>query len=182
MSLGLGLRHRTKEQTADLHRYVEQAQIMWKIVTGNITDGDYQEYLANIREIYHGITTNDHCPSCVRNLMQVTHYDQDIDQMNLSPVPANVAAQEYGKYVMDLPYERLLAHIYVRYMADIAGGQIIKKKLLQMDPGIPVHAYDIDPEAEDLINGLMTSLVSTYHDAFVAEAKVAFMYHAAVLR
>lgn len=158
---------------------------MLAIVNGTITDQEYLDYMENIRKIYFSLNINQYCPASVKNLMQASHYDRDVYLLNRrlgSPAPkANVAAQEYGQHVEQLPYARLLAHIYVRYMADIAGGQIIKKKLLSRDPDFPVHAYSISPKEAGVITGLMEKLPESCYAEFIAEAKVAFMYHAAVL-
>jgi heme oxygenase len=77
------------------------------------------------------------------------------------------SSHEYVRYIQSIKddKDRLLAHVYVRHMGDLSGGQIIKKLV----PG-PTNLYEF---GED-VDGLKNRVRSKLHDGLEKEAKVCF--------
>ena len=61
--------------------------------------------------------------------------------------------------------EKIMAHLYVRHMGDLSGGQMIKKKV----PGKGTM-YEFDGE----VNDLKTKIRAKIHDGLADEAKICF--------
>jgi heme oxygenase len=77
------------------------------------------------------------------------------------------SSHEYVKHIQSIKKDRdkLLAHVYVRHMGDLSGGQIIK----QLVPG-PTNLYEFGENVEELKNMVRSKL----HDGLEAEAKICF--------
>jgi heme oxygenase len=75
---------------------------------------------------------------------------------------------DYGKYVKDnlKSKEDFMAHVYVRYLGDLRGGQMISKKV----PGSGKY-YEFESP-----NELATSIYSQLNDDMAEEAKKVFDY------
>ena len=75
---------------------------------------------------------------------------------------------DYGNYVEEniKTYEQFMAHVYVRYLGDLRGGQMISKKV----PGSGKY-YEFD-EPEELANSIYIRI----NDDMADEAKKVFDY------
>ena len=75
---------------------------------------------------------------------------------------------DYGKYVRENinTQEDFMAHVYVRYLGDLRGGQMISKKV----PGSGKY-YEFESP-----NELATSIYSQLNDDMTEEAKKVFNY------
>lgn len=80
------------------------------------------------------------------------------------PLTLSPSAVEYAEYVKTLTPEKLLAHVYVRHMGDMYGGQLMKSKL----PGSGKRF-----EFKDR-SGLVAKLRAKLTDDLADEANVAF--------
>jgi heme oxygenase len=120
------------------------------------------EYLANNSGIFDGD---------MKHLMRGPNLLDDALEMEVengfSASPIFESSHEYVRYIETIKddRDRLFAHIYVRHMGDLSGGQIIKKLV----PG-PTKLYEFDGDVEELKNLVRSKL----HDGLEAEAKVCF--------
>lgn len=167
------LRDLTKEE----HRRAERTAFMSRMIKKQITPFQYYTYLKNqilcyieleYRAVDHGHLTKfdglfdiQRSNEMLRDIMEM-ELENDYDEPFITE-----AAQDYCNYIQSIKHDsdRLLAHIYVRHMGDLSGGQIIKKFI----PG-PTNVYNFEGDPEDLKNKMREKL----HDGLVDEAKVCF--------
>jgi heme oxygenase len=80
------------------------------------------------------------------------------------------STEKYIKYILSIKDDpkKLMAHIYVRHMGDLAGGQMIAKRV----PGSGKYYQFAEPEA------LKIAIRERLSDDMADEAKVCFQYAA----
>lgn len=166
-----------KELTKEEHRRAERTAFMGRMIKKQITPFQYYTYLKNqimcyieleYRAVDHGHLTKF---DGLFDIQRSNEMLKDIMEMELEhdfpdPYIAD-ATHEYRDYITSIKDDgdKLLAHIYVRHMGDLSGGQIIKRFI----PG-PTNVYNFEGDPEDLKNKMREKL----HDGLVDEAKICF--------
>ena len=130
-----------RELTAEEHKNAERKAFAKKLLSGKIDTYEYVVYLYNMGYIYNTLES-----IAWGNRLLV-----DIEDIRRSDA-------------IWTDYEDLLAHIYVRHMGDMAGGQMIAKKV----PGSGRFYKFKDKEA------LKIKLRERLNNNMASEAKVAF--------
>lgn len=164
-----------KELTKEAHRSAERTSFMNRMLKKEITPEQYYVYIKNQLFVYTtleyyatevGIFDSDmeavaRCTSLLEDVMEM-ELKNDFDE-----APMLNTSYEYVKYIQSIKGDmnKLLAHVYVRHMGDLSGGQIIKKLV----PG-PTNLYEFNGDTEYLKNIIREKL----HDGLEAEAKVCF--------
>jgi len=185
------LRDRAKQSTEKIHRYVEQAPIMRAIIDGQVKGSDYLQYLVEIRDIYW-ILENRITVTYLRDSMGVAgmtaKIQRDIEQitkkLGVTEPQCRLPCQSYVEYLnsivssSDQNLTRIMAHVYVRVLADFSGGKILRERLMQL--GYPVESYDIDIVARDQIIDWINQQASD-SVAFMGDCHIAFLSYAAIL-
>lgn len=170
-----------RELTKDKHREAERMNFSKNLVSGNITTNDYALYLNQMVAVYSTMEKISHelgiIPS-LRNLDRKVAINEDLVELvgpdhGLEYLPATL---EYVRYLEDLQKDsnakkKILAHMYVRYMGDLNGGQIISSKV----PGSGKF-YQFKNK-EDLIERFSKYLTDDLAD----EANIAFDYNIKIL-
>jgi len=163
-----------KELTKEAHRSAERTSFMNRMLKKQITPEQYYVYLKNQLFMY---TTLEYYASDVgvfddmTALMRSEALLDDVLMMEVGDdfddAPILSSSHEYVKYMQSIKddRDRLFAHVYVRHMGDLSGGQIIKKLV----PG-PTNLYDFGEDIDDLKNRVRSKL----HDGLEKEAKVCF--------
>jgi heme oxygenase len=164
-----------RELTKEAHRSAERTAFMNRMLKKQITPHQYFVYIKNQLFVYTtleyyadeaGIFEGD-----MARLMRGPHLLDDVLQMEVentfSEPPILESSHRYVEYIKTIKNDRdkLFAHIYVRHMGDLSGGQIIRKLV----PG-PTNLY----EFEGNIDYLKDLVRSKLHDGLEAEAKVCF--------
>jgi heme oxygenase len=162
-----------KELTHDKHREAEQTEFAKLLVSGNISKEQYSKYLYQMLLVYNSLEISAHKVGLLEQLPDLRRSPKIYLDLNelvgknyncgwLSPTV------EYHKYVLSLGENRetdkIMAHIYVRHMGDLYGGQIIKKKI----PGSGKF-YDFENP-----NSLKEMIRSKLNDNMADEANLAF--------
>ena len=125
-----------RELTMEQHKNAERSNFAKKLVSGEVSPSKYVVYLYNMGYVYHiletvasqaGVLTG---LSAIRRAEHIWSDYEELAAVNEKPVLLNTV-QDYMDYVIGMrnDKERLLAHIYVRHMGDMSGGQIIAKKV-----------------------------------------------------
>jgi len=162
-----------RDLTHQAHKDAERQEFVKILFSGNISHELYATFLKNQHPCYDileacamscGILTG--LPDVRRSLkinedfLELWHEEQE-------PVILPVV-KRYMDHIMTIKDDpkRLMAHVYVRHMGDLAGGQMISKKV----PGAGRMYQFEDPE------GLKTAIREKINDDMAAEAIVCFEF------
>lgn len=164
-----------KDLTKNQHRNAETQEFVKILFSGEMDPKLYATYLYNQHPMYnilevcakhHGLF--DDIPELPR---AKAIYEDFLELWGDTPgTPYGCAvAEEYTRYILSIRNDpqKLLAHLYVRHMGDLSGGQMIAKRI----PGSGKY-YQFDGDVEDLKNRVRQKL----NDDLADEAKVCFEY------
>jgi heme oxygenase len=163
-----------KELTWEHHKNAERQAFVKEMFGGNITNERYATYLFNQHPQYnmlemlsmvHGLLDG------IPELRRAPHIHADYQELwgeaNPHQPPLLPVVREYMDYLLtikDNP-DKLMAHLYVRHMGDLSGGQMIAKRV----PGSGRY-YKFDSDTEELKNKIREKL----DDSMADEARVCF--------
>lgn len=164
-----------KELTYEEHRYAETRPFVKVLFKGDIDPQLYATYLYNQFPMYevlevcampHGILND--VPEILRSKSIRSDFEE-LWQGETSPKLCPVV-DDYIKYILSIKDDpkRLMSHIYVRHMGDLAGGQMIAKRT----PGSNRYYKFND------VDELKTKIRAKIDDSMADEAKVCFNYAA----
>jgi heme oxygenase len=171
-----------KEITKDLHTEAEHTEFLKSVMTGTITNEQYVNYLYQMIPVYGPIEFGNKIQGFFHNLVGIERLPgiyQDFKEL-ANPDTHYVWSKEtldYNRYVLDLindPSRKHLvkAHLYVRHMGDLFGGQYIAKKV----PGSGKF-YQFDD-----VEGLRAAIREELTDDLGDEAKVAFEWAIKIMK
>jgi len=165
-----------KEYTKDLHTEIEKTQFAKLLLSGNITPAHYTNYLYQLLLVYYPIEFGakmvgalDNLPGLERSALILADFGELSDtQYNGKWCPATI---KYHNYLIDLINDvdrrpLIKAHLYVRHMGDLFGGQYIAKKV----PGSGKMYQFTDMDL------LKTNIRSLATDELGDEARIAFKW------
>lgn len=165
-----------KELTAAAHHQAETQPFVKLIFSGNITKEQYAEYLVNQEIIYATLekfATDAGVLSDLPGLCRAEYIKQDIQELeadvpDLANTVVKQATDDYLQHLVTIKDdpEKLMAHIYVRHMGDLFGGQMIATKVPSSG-----NFYKFE-NANDLKAAIRTKL----DDSLADEALVCFKY------
>lgn len=143
-----------KDLTHDLHVKAEAHPFTQDLLSGNIQPLPYATLLANQLVMYTELER-----LCVERglliglegILRKDRILQDIIELN-QPVRILPSTAKFVEHLQTCSDSQLLAHIYVKHMGDLYGGQILKSRV----PGTG-HMYEFDNRSE-LIAGLRSRL------------------------
>lgn len=170
-----------RQATMDQHRRAEQQEFVSMMMSGKIHPRLYATYLYNLAHCYGALEETcqrrglfDSLPGIARE-HRLRHDCQDL-WVRITPQPEVVPSTiEYISHIGTIQNDtaRLYAHVYVRYLGDLYGGQIIKSKT----PG-PNTYLEFD-NAKQLIVSIRETInqyVNEERDSVIAEANRCFEY------
>lgn len=162
-----------KELTYEQHKRAETRPFVKVLFSGDINPKLYATYLKNQHPCYeilelcampHGLL-NDmpeirRAPVILADFLEL--WGNDPAEPKMCPV-----VDDYIKHILSIKDDpkKLMAHIYVRHMGDLSGGQMISKKI----PGSGLF-YQFGDDPEKIKNIIRTKIDESMAD----EAKVAF--------
>ena len=163
-----------KELTHEAHRNAETQPFVKILFSGKINPELYAAYLKNQHPCYeilevcampHGLLTGlpdmRRAPAILADYLEL--HDPAKEEAKILP-----ATENYIKYILSIKDEpqRLMAHLYVRHMGDLAGGQMIAKRV----PGSGKYYQFENPDT------LKAAIRQRLDDSMADEAKVCFKY------
>jgi len=163
-----------KELTAESHRLVETKPFVKVLFSGEIDPILYATYLYNQYQVYDMLETHALLAGLLKDLPKIQRAPRIYEDFyELWPkgdappaeLPSTVAYKQYLVQIREEP-EKLMAHMYVRHMGDLFGGQMIAKKV----PGNGNY-YKFE-NADDL----KTTIRSKLDDSMAEEAMVCFKF------
>ena len=126
-----------KELTWEHHKEAERQQFVKTIMSGKINPEIYAIYLYNQHQCYNmleALAMSEGIFDDMPELRRAPAIKADFDELwtyNWQPVKMESTSkylEHINKNLMDNP-EKIAAHIYVRHMGDLSGGQMIKRKI-----------------------------------------------------
>jgi heme oxygenase len=173
----IDIREATKEQ----HRRAEQQEFVKTLMSGEIHPKLYATFLYNQSHCYGALEKwagyqglLDRLPNIAR-AEKLANDCQDL-WVRVTPQPEITdSTKRYIEHIDSIRREpaKLFAHVYVRYLGDLYGGQIIKTKT----PGANnCLEFDNAKELIQVIRETINDYVSTDTNDVIAEAKICFEY------
>ena len=126
-----------KELTREHHKEAERQNIVKELMSGKINPEVYAIYLYNQHQCYdmlEALAMSEGIFDDMPEIRRAPSIKADFDELwtyNWQPVKmeSTGAYLDYiNKNLMDNP-EKIAAHIYVRHMGDLSGGQMIQRKI-----------------------------------------------------
>ncbi len=163
-----------KELTWENHKKAERSRFMQRMLKRNLTEYQYYVYLTNQLMSYYileSIATRLGLLDDIQDIKRATKLSKDLSELEVIhgfEIPIVLkATNSYIKYLesISLDPDRILAHIYVRHMGDLSGGQILKKLV----PGSALY-YQFDSDVDLLKEKLRLKL----NDTMAKEANICF--------
>jgi heme oxygenase len=167
-----------KDLTWDHHKNAERQAFVKELMSGKIAEERYCKFLYNLYLQYDILETVaiskrviEKLP--VKDFKRSDKIREDYEELWLKSEPPEVlpVTTEYKKHILSIQNDKdaLMAHIYVRHMGDLSGGQMIAKKV----PG-QGRQFDFTNEA-GLTNEELKDIVrSLIDDDMADEAKICF--------
>lgn len=165
-----------KDLTHEQHRKAETRPFVKVLFSGSVDPKIYATYLKNQHPMYeilevcampHGLFAGlpeiRRAPAILEDFIELWGAD-NTEQPTIVPV-----VDEYIKYILSIKDDpkKLLAHIYVRHMGDLSGGQMIAKRV----PGAgKYYQFGDNPDA------IKEAIRAKLDDSLADEAKVCFEY------
>lgn len=160
-----------RELTMEHHKNAERSNFAKKLVSGKISADEYARYLYNMRIVYSSLET---CAIKLRvmdgleKIRRTSRIKSDLIELGnpqFNPCKSTIEYVDYLAGISDP--EKILAHVYVRHMGDLSGGQIIANRIKNE---LPIKFYEFDEDTEVLKDKLREKLNNDMAD----EAMVAF--------
>ena len=159
-----------KELTWEHHKNAERQKFVKELMSGKITKERYATLLFNLHPQYNILETFARLYDLVDTRRAPSiHADyhelwDETEQFQPQVLPV---VKEYMDHIVSIQQDpdKLMAHIYVRHMGDLSGGQMIKKRI----PGSG-KMYDFDGD----VPAIKESIRKMCNDSMAEEAKYVF--------
>jgi heme oxygenase len=168
-----------KDLTWEHHQNAERQAFAKEMLKGEVTNERYAQYLYNQFKMYDVLETIAMANNCFNDLGRDFRRAPKIkdDFLELwedgfdNPPEELPVTEEYIKHILSIQNNKrkVMAHVYVRHMGDLSGGQMLAKKV----PGSG-KLYDFTNDAGLTIEQLKEIIRERCDDSMADEAKVAF--------
>ena len=174
------MKYDIKDLTYEKHRNAERQEFVKTLMSGNIDEQLYATFLYNQLQCYstlekYGMHNSlfNQTPGLQR--AESLHYDYKTLWKGEEPPVITESTKEYIKHIESIQddAEKLYAHIYVRHLGDLSGGQMIMRKT----PG-PNRYYKFKhnqvKEYKRIVREIVNNYLNVYQVNIVAEANYCF--------
>lgn len=176
-----------KEATREHHRLAEQQEFVKTLMSGEIHPRLYATFLYNLSHCYAALEKWSQYQGLLDGLPNIARAEklandcQDL-WVRITPQPEITdSTKRYVEHIDSIRRDpaKLFAHVYVRYLGDLYGGQMIKTKT----PGANTYLdFDNAKELIQTIRETINSYMQTDADDVIAEAKICFEYATELFR
>ena len=159
-----------KDLTWEHHKNAERQEFVKELLGGKITNERYATFLFNLHPQYNLLETLSmlHLLLDMRRAPAIHEDYQELwGETNPNQPPLLPVVKEYMDHLMTIKDDpnKLMAHLYVRHMGDLSGGQMIAKRV----PG-EGRLYKFD----EPIDELKEKVRARCNDDMADEAKICF--------
>ena len=170
-----------KELTMEQHKNAERQEFVKILMSGQIDQQLYATYLYNQLQCYSALEKYGHHNGLFRQTpglerAEKIHYDYSKLWLITEKTPVvTESTKEYVEHIESIQDDahKLYAHIYVRHMGDLSGGQMIRRKT----PG-PNRYYKFrDKEVGDyrrIVKETINTYLNVYEHSVLPEANYCF--------
>lgn len=118
-----------KDAIEQNHRIAEQTEFNKLLMSGNISVDEYLLYLRQLLHIFFRLEQRNVLP--IQNMRRADHIMYDMRELNESNQTYSLlpSTYVYGKYLLTISNEKLMAHVYLHYMALLFGGALMCDKV-----------------------------------------------------
>ncbi len=164
-----------KELTWEHHKNAERQQFVKHLMGGSIDPKLYATYLWNQFPCYEVLEVMakaqgllDDFPYIMRSKSILADF-RELWPQDEKPPEHTMATKKYLAHMKTImnDADKLMAHVYVRHMGDLSGGQMIKKRI----PGKGTF-YDFEGDIKET----KESIRAKTNDSMADEAKICFDY------
>jgi len=164
-----------KDLTWEHHQNAERQEFVKYLMSGNIDPKLYATYLWNQfpqYEILEVLAMSNGLLDDFPQIQRAKYILEDFRELwpqDEKPPEPTMATKKYITHMKSLMNDpdKLMAHIYVRHMGDLSGGQMIKKKI----PGSGKF-YDFEGDVKEIKEAIRAKT----NDSMSNEAKICFDY------
>jgi heme oxygenase len=125
-----------KELTAEKHKEAETQPFIKTIFAGNVNKNKYVDYLYQLLYVYKKLEEYGDRQNLFSGMESIKRYlaiEKDYTDLIENPPYPTVkkSTEEYIEYLKSISEDphKLMAHVYVRHMGDLFGGQMLAKLL-----------------------------------------------------
>jgi heme oxygenase len=171
-----------KELTAEKHHNAERTAFAKLLLSGNINKEQYAQYLLQMLEVYSALEYHAAVNGLFADLSglpRVMAIYEDLEELEVPQGQLTLleSTKKYIQYLNEIGSNpecsrKLLAHLYVRHMGDLYGGQMIAKRV----PGSGKF-YQFRNKDE-----LVAKIREKLDDGLGEEANVAFDHAIAIMK
>jgi len=170
-----------KELTLEQHKNAERQEFVRTLMSGNIDHNLYAIYLYNQYHCYRALEDRGIENSLfvdTPNLPRADRIRKDYQSLYTLDEPPQLTQStvDYIKHIelIKESAESLYAHIYVRHLGDLSGGQMIRRKT----PG-PNNYYFFRPDEykyKEIVRDKINTYLNIYQHTVLPEARLCFDY------
>lgn len=116
-----------REAVMDKHRAAEETDLAKAMISGDMTEELYHQFVFNMKEVYAAIERR--LPFLPDGIKRTQRYLDDLNELGRgsgTPMPSTV---EYVRYMGAIEIPDVWAHVYVHYLGNMYGGQMLKKNM-----------------------------------------------------
>ena len=126
-----------KKLTKSKHSGAERSWFASLMMSGKITNEEYAVYLKQQFECYNALedrfkSISNSISTIPENLKRANPIMNDLKELSsdIDSIPIFESTKKYTNYILNECKEDILyAHVYVRYLGDLKGGQMIAKRI-----------------------------------------------------
>ena len=126
-----------KKLTKSKHSGAERSWFASLMMSGKITNEEYAVYLKQQFECYNALedrlkSISDSISTIPKNLKRANPIMNDLKELSsdIDNITIFESTKRYANYILnECKEEFLYAHVYVRYLGDLKGGQMIAKRI-----------------------------------------------------
>lgn len=109
------------------HRAAEQTPLARSMIDGTMTIEQYHNFIFNMKEVYSAIEKR--ITFMPLDVQRTQKYVDDLASLGRGAGTTVLSTNDYVRYLSQLDIPKVWAHVYVHYLGNMYGGQMLKKNM-----------------------------------------------------